>query len=76
MKKLVKDIETREDITDRWNRLMYAANEVEYDKAVGAMSNTGELWTYIETNWLPLRSKFVKFEIDTCMHMGCTTTNR
>ncbi|XP_057432505.1 uncharacterized protein LOC130725276 [Lotus japonicus] len=77
LKTLIQSIETRVFITDIWNRLMHANSEADYLKEVAAMQvNACNLWPYLETNWFPLRHKFVKFEIDTCMHMGCTTTNR
>ena len=79
-KTLYKCKDFQAEISDIWKRLMHAPSEQEYVDQVGALQGkcgeTSDFMTYVNSSWLPLRHKFVKFETDTCMHLGCTTTNK
>src|ERR1044072_2655381 len=64
-KTLYKCKDFRAEISDIWKRLMHAPSEQEYVDQVGALQGKcGEKYdfiTYVDSSWLLVRHKFVKF---------------
>ncbi|KAI3977395.1 hypothetical protein MKX01_000308 [Papaver californicum] len=80
-KKEIADTETFTKFVDRWQELMVAPSESEYDSCLRQLESdffdAQTLLSYVKDVWLnPFKDRFVAAWTDLYVHLGNTSTNR
>jgi len=63
-----------------WNKIVYSASEQtffeEYELFKSTYHDQPSVLAYIETQWIPVKEKFVYCYTSSCMHIGTTSSSR